>query len=62
MAANKKSKSGEPSTGERRKAIEADLRAFLASGNKIQQIPTSVSGQDPLGRTKNLVLGRSTKR
>ncbi len=43
---------------EMRKTIERDLQAFLASGNKIQVIPMGVSGQDKVGRSKNIVISR----
>jgi hypothetical protein len=59
---NRKKAQSEPSTLERRKSIEADVQAFLASGKKIEQIPTGVSGQDAFGRSKHIVLGRPKSR
>ena len=41
-----------------RKAIEKDMQAFLASGNKVTVIPMGVSGQDKMGRSKNIVISR----
>ncbi len=43
---------------EMRKTIERDLQEFLASGKKIQVIPMGVSGQDKMGRSKNIVISR----
>ena len=43
---------------EMRKAIEKDLQDFLASGNKIKVIPMGVSGQDKMGKSKNIVISR----
>ena len=43
---------------EMRKIIEQDLQAFLESGKKIQVIPMGVSGQDKMGRGKNIVISR----
>lgn len=42
----------------RRKSIEADVAAYLAAGNKIEEIPTGTSSQDPQGRSKQLRLGK----
>lgn len=41
----------------RRKSLEADVAAFLAAGNKIEEIPSGISSQDPQGRGKQLRLG-----
>ena len=38
----------------RRKSIEADVAAFLAAGNQIEEIPSGVSSQDPQGKGKQL--------
>ena len=43
---------------EMRKTIERDLQAFLDAGKKIQVIPMGVSGQDKVGRSKNIVISR----
>ena len=43
---------------EMRKIIERDLQAFLDAGKKIQVIPMGVSGQDKMGRSKNIVISR----
>ena len=44
-------------TQERRKSLAADLEAFLASGKKIEQIPTGFTNQDPLGGRRHIILG-----
>ena len=41
-----------------RKTLAEDLEAFLASGKKIEQVPMGVSGQDKMGRSKNIVISR----
>ena len=57
-----KLKPNDPSSHERRKALAADVQAFLDAGKKIEQVPTGVSGQDSLGRSKHIVISRSRKR
>ena len=49
------------SQNEARKTIAADLQAFLAAGKAIEEIPSGVSGQDPLVRRKHIVIGRGRK-
>ena len=44
------------SNREARKMLEKDVAAFLKSGNKIQQIPRGVSGQEQVGGRKQLVM------
>ncbi len=44
-----------------RKTLEADVRAYLDSGKKIEQVPTGFSNQDPLGGRRHIVLGPSRK-
>lgn len=46
---------------EMRKSLEEDLQAFLESGKKIQVIPMGVSGQDKMGRSKNIVISRKRR-
>ena len=46
---------------EMRKTIEQDLQDFLASGKKIQVIPMGVSGQDKMGRSRNIVISRKRR-
>lgn len=46
---------------EMRKTIEKDLQAFLAAGKKIEVIPMGVSGQDKMGRSKNIVISRKRR-
>ena len=41
----------------RRKSIEEDVAAYLAAGNKIEEVPSGISSQDPQGRGKQLRLG-----
>ena len=55
----KQKKSPEDSSESRRKTIEADVAAYLAAGNKIDEVPTGVSSQDPQGGSKQLRLGPS---
>lgn len=57
-----KLKPNDPSSHERRKALAEDVQAFLDSGKKIEHVPTGVSGQDSLGRSKHIVISRSRKR
>ena len=52
-----------PPTDVRRKTLEDDVRAFLESGKVIEQVPTGVSGQDRMGRSrKHIVLGNGGRR
>ena len=46
---------------EMRKTIEEDVEAFLAAGRKVQVIPMGVSGQDKMGRSKNIVISRKRR-
>lgn len=57
-----KSVQSDASSHERRKAIADDVQAFLDAGKKIEQVPTGVSGQDNLGRSKHIVISRTRKR
>lgn len=41
-----------------RKTIERDVQDFLAAGKKIQVIPMGVTGQNKMGRSKNIVISR----
>ena len=52
-------KTAEDSSELRRKSIEEDVAAFLAAGNKIEEIPSGLSSQDSQGRGKQLRLGPS---
>ncbi len=45
------------SSEEMRKALEADVKTFLASGKKIEQIPAGFTNQDPMGGRRHIVLG-----
>ncbi|MAG00397.1 MAG: hypothetical protein QF921_03230 [Pseudomonadales bacterium] len=49
------------STHEMRKTLAADVRAYLDSGKEIEQVPSGVSGQDPLGSQRHIVLGNKKK-
>lgn len=57
-----KSSQNELSSRERRKTLADDVQAFLDAGKKIEQVPTGVSGQDNLGRSKHIVISRTRKR
>ncbi len=50
----KKQQADSSSAAQRRVDLAADVEAFLAKGNKIQQIPDGVSAQDPQGRPQPL--------
>ena len=45
-----------------RETLEADVRAYLKSGKKIEQVPTGFTNQDPLSSRRHIVLGPSKKR
>ena len=55
-----KKKTPEISLGLRRKTLEADVAAYIAAGNKIEEIPSGYSSQDPQGRSKQLRLSKPT--
>lgn len=57
-----KSSQNDLSSRERRKTLADDVQAFLDAGKKIEQVPTGVSGQDNLGRSKHIVISRTRKR
>jgi len=57
-----KSTPNDPSSHERRKSLANDVQAFLDKGKKIEQVPSGVSGQDSLGRSKHIVISRNRKR
>ena len=44
-----------------RKTLEDDVRAYLATGKKIEQVPTGFSNQDPLGGRRHIILGPSKR-
>jgi hypothetical protein len=44
-----------------RKTLQDDVRAFLDAGNKIEQVPTGFSTQDPLGGRRHIILGPSKR-
>jgi hypothetical protein len=44
-----------------RKTLAEDVRAYLATGKKIEQVPTGFSNQDPLGGRRHIILGPSKK-
>jgi len=44
-----------------RKTLEDDVRAYLAAGKKIEQVPTGFSNQDPMGGRRHIILGPSRK-
>ena len=49
-------KTSEDSPELRRKSIEADVAAFLAAGNQIEEVPIGISSQDTQGRGEQLRL------
>ncbi len=49
------------SSHEMRKTLEADVKAYLKSGKKIEQVPTGFTNQDPLGGRRHIVLGGPKK-
>jgi hypothetical protein len=51
MSANKKQVG--PSSSDRRATLEEDVEAFLKKGNKIEQIPSGVSGQQSVASKKS---------
>ena len=44
-----------------REAIQSDLEAFLASGNKIQKVARGATGQDEKNRSKHIVISRKSR-
>jgi hypothetical protein len=50
------------SSQEMRKSLEADVKAYLKSGKKIEQVPTGFTNQDPLGGRRHIVLGGPNKK
>lgn len=46
---------------EMRKILEKDLQDFLAAGKKIEVVPMGVSGQDRMGRSRNIVISRKRR-
>ncbi|MCZ6643037.1 MAG: hypothetical protein O7G86_19655 [Gammaproteobacteria bacterium] len=62
MSRPKKKADARVSTKDMRKSIEADVKAYLKSGKKIEQVPTGFTNQDPLGGRRHIVLGPSKKR
>lgn len=55
-------KASEPVSNEQvRKTLEDDVRAYLATGKKIEQVPTGFSNQNPLGGRRHIILGPSRK-
>lgn len=45
-----------------RETLEADVKAYLESGKKIEQVPTGFTNQDPLVGRRHIVLGPNKKR
>lgn len=52
-------KKKQPAAVETSESIEAQTRAFLKSGNKIDVIQPGISGQPSLAAKKNIKLGSS---
>ena len=57
-----KTRQSGPTPKELRESLEEDVKAFLASGKKIQHIPNGVSGVDSTKGTKNIALGQAKRR
>ncbi len=57
-----KTRQSGPTTNELRESLEEDVKAIIASGKKITQIPNVVSGVDSSKGTKNIALGQAQKR
>ena len=51
----------ETTPSQRRKALAADVDAFLKAGNEIQYIDDGVSAQDPQGKGRPLRLSRPSE-
>jgi len=47
----------QPAASETSKSIEEQTKAFLASGGKIEEINTGVSGQQSISGPKHITLG-----
>ena len=52
----------QPAAVETSESIAEQTRAFLKSGNKIQQIQTGVSGQPSMAKNKHISLGNNKAR
>jgi hypothetical protein len=50
------------SNAEVRRTLEEDVRSYLASGKKIEQVPTGFTNQDPLGGRRHIVLTPNRQR
>jgi hypothetical protein len=50
------------SSQEMRETLEADVRAYLKSGKKVEQVPTGFTNQDPLAGRRHIVLGGPKKK
>ncbi len=61
MAKKKTKRQPALSRADARKSIADDIQAYLASGKKIQQIPTGASGWQAKGGTRHIVLGKSKR-
>lgn len=50
------------SNEEMRATLESDVRAYIKSGKKVEQVPTGFTNQDPLARgRRQIVLGGPKK-
>lgn len=56
----KSSTKKQPAAVETSASIEEQTRAFLQSGNKIQEIQTGMSGQPSMAKNKHISLGNKT--
>ncbi|MBB3062972.1 hypothetical protein [Microbulbifer rhizosphaerae] len=55
------SKRKQPTTLESRENIEEQVKAFLAAGGEIQQVPKGVSGQTSTSGPKHITLGKKPR-
>ncbi|MGL6161919.1 MULTISPECIES: hypothetical protein [unclassified Microbulbifer] len=59
--ASSASKRKQPTTLESRENIEEQVKAFLAAGGEIQQVPKGVSGQTSTSGPKHITLGKKPR-
>lgn len=55
------SKRKQPTALETSESIEEQVKAFLASGGEIQQVPKGVSGQTNTSGPKHITLGKKPR-
>lgn len=60
-ASTSSAKRKQPAAVETRESIEEQVKAFLAAGGKIQQIPNGVSGQTNTSGPRHITLGKKPR-